>query len=517
MQGKGKAKKFPGTAVFVAAVMTFAAWTYFYEFKGAQRRADEKEKTLALLNGKNEDLIAIHFKDAAKSAPFNEVRAKRESSGHEWRIEAPFSDSGDKMAFEMLISGLSTQKIKEVVVDAPDISWKTFGLDQPLAEGTFTYRTSGVERTRKIVIGSQPAFDGSVYARIGEENRVVLLDSAVEALFKREARDLRDKRIFPIEKIPQFQSLVLTQNGQTEIFEKKNGKWELAASHPQAKSSRSASWPLDSTKVEELVSNIASMRGQDVWAEDKADKVILKGRKLDRPAIVAKLTSLPEPENKPQVFEINVAALDKQESLAAATGSIRPVVFSVNRSQIESISKSADDLRDLEFPFRWEASEVKALEFDRPPRREPLPGFKREGDKWAVDSKLAKRGEKDFSSREVSQDSMEKFLSELARIRALRVWLGKATVPAFGKKPDEQGFRVRMKDEAGRTSLELLFVEGGNQAVGQFLATSSKVPGRVFVVEKSFVESVPMELLKPLNAATATPTSNLIPAKKGSP
>lgn len=502
-----KAKNFPTTAVFVAAVMAFAAWTYFYEFKGAQKRAEEKEKSLALFDGPSEDLMGIYLKDSQKAAPLNEVRAKRASLSQDWKIEAPFTDLGDKMAFEMLLSGLQTQKIKEVVVEAPDISWKTFGLDQPKAEGQFTFKAAGGERVRRIVIGSEPAFDGSVYARIGDENRVVLLDSTVEALLKREARDLRDKRIFPVAKFPEFQSLTLTRSGKTDKFEKKGGRWELVGSNSNV------NWPLDSAKVEELVNSISTMRGQDIWAEDKSDKLVARGRKLDRPAIVASLSTAAEAGKTPESFELKIAELGKEESLAAAVGSLRSVVFSVNRSQVESLSKGADEFRDLGYPFKFEAAEIGAIEIERPASRDPVPGLKREGDKWVIDAKLAKRGEVDFSGREVSQDSVAKFFSELGRIRALRVAQQEKSLPRFGKKPDEQGFRAKLAANDGRLEVELVFVEGGDRAVGQFFATSSKVPGRVFVVEKSFVEAVPMELLKPVNSASASkPTPEVLPS-----
>lgn len=501
------AQKFPTTAVFVAAVMAFAAWTYFYEFKGAQKRAEEKEKSLALLDGPNEELIGIQLKDTEKTAPFNEVRAKRASPSEDWKIEAPFTDLGDKMAFEMLLSGLQTQKIKEVVVEAPDIAWKTFGLDQPQAEGQFTFKGASGERVRRILIGSEPAFDGSVYARIGDENRVVLLDSTVEAMFKREARDLRDKRIFPVAKFPEFQSLTLTRAGKTEKFEKKSGKWELIGTPSKV------NWPLDSAKVDELVNSISTMRGQDIWAEDKTDKIVTRGRKLEQPAIVASLATAAEAGKTPETFELKIAQMGKDESLTAAVGSLRPVVFSVNRSQVDSLSKSTDEFRDLGYPFKFEAAEIGAIEIERPARRDPVPGLKRDGDKWLVDAKLAKRGEVDFTGREVSQDSVAKFISELGRIRALRIAPQETSIPGFGKKPDEQGFRAKLKASDGRLWVELVFVEGGDRAVGQFFATSSKVPGRVFVVEKSFVEAVPMELLKPVNSAsTSKPTAEAIPS-----
>lgn len=508
MERKNGAKKFPTTALFIAAVMAFAAWTYFSEFKGAEKRATEKEKSMALLSGASDELVRFHLKDVTKPAPFNEVRATRSSATEEWKIEAPFTDLGDKMAFDVLLSGLQTQKIKEVVVEAPDIAWKTFGLDKPQAEGEFTYKTSSGENTRKIIIGSEPAFDGSVYARIGDENRVVLLESMVEALFKREARDLRDKRVFPVSKFPEFQSLVLTRSGTTETFEKKNGKWEIAGKAAQVK------WPLDSAKVDALVTAISSMRGQDIWAEDKADKLVVRGRKLDRPAVIAKLTSVAAEGKAPDVYELRIAPLAKEESVTAATGSARSVVFSVNRSQVDEVSKPLSELRDMGFPFKFEAAEIASIEIERPLRRDPLPGFKLDGGKWVVDPTLSKRGEKDFSKREVSQESVEKFISELSRIRALRIADARTIVPAFGKKPDELGFRAKLKARDGRIWTDLLFVEGGDKVAGQMLATSSVTPGHVFVVEKSFVEAVPMELLKPENSASISePAAD----KKGTP
>lgn len=496
-----KKRAFPTTGIFIALVMAFAAWTYFSEYKGLEKKTAEKEKTSAVLPFTNSKVTSFLLKDFDKEAPFNETFVRKD--GEQWKLEKPLTDLADPMAVDSFLTSLATQKIKEIVVEAPDIAWATFGLDKPQLEALFNVNEDGKATTRKISIGATPAFDGSVYGRIGDENRVVLFESTVEAILMKESRDFRDKRFFPLEKHPEFSKADFKVNGRRLSFEKKDGSWMIAGSPASA---AAGEWPVDSKKVQTWVETVSGLRAYDIWAEDKSDPIVIRGRRLNQPAFEATLKS-----DKGEVYTAAVAPLGKEEAVAAATGSARPLVFSLNKNVIESLLKSLDDVRDLKFPFQLangaKIAEIARIEIERPKTRDSLPAFVRDGKAW----KIADDAAKEFQVRKMKPDSVDGFLKAITELSAVKVVAGNKPSPKLGSKKDEQGFRAKFKTADGQTVLELLVAEGtsGITAGGNFLVASSKTPGAVIEVEKSLVDAIPLELLEPANPSAA--------ATKGTP
>lgn len=477
-----KKQAFSATGIFVALVLSFAAWTYFSEYKGLEKETAEKEKSAALLPFSNSKVVSFSLKDFDKTAPFDETFLRKD--GEQWKLEKPMTDLGDPAAVESFLGSLSTQKIKEVVVEAPDIAWSTFGLDRPQIEAQFVALDGGTEVKRKITIGSVPAFDGSVYGRLDGEQRVLLFESAVEAILLKEARAFRDKRFFPGEKHPEFAKAEIKVRGQKIEFEKTKDVWALARGRDE--------WPLDSKKVQEWIESISGLRANDIWAEDNTDPIVIRGRKLNAPAFEARLTG-----SKAEVYEVKIAALAKEESVAAATGSQRPLVFSLNRNVIESLLKSIDDVRDLKFPFSFgstdkevKLNDVVRIEIERPKGQPRLPAFLRDGKTWKLDEASGK----EFVGRKIKQDSLDQFIVSTTGLSARKV-VGKSALK-FGAKKDEKGFGVKFKTADGKSALELMFVEGDNPAV--LHASSSKAKGYVFEFDRSILESIPLELLEPV-------------------
>lgn len=503
-----KKRAFSTTGIFVALVMAFAAWTYFSEYKGLERKTAEKEKSAAVLPFSNSKVTSFLLKDFDREAPFNETLVRKD--GELWKLEKPITDLADPMAVENFLSGLATQKIKETVVEAPDIAWATFGLDKPQLEAHFTLSEDGKETSRKILIGATPAFDGSVYGRIGDENRVVLFESSVEAMLMKESRDFRDKRFFPASKHPDFSKAEFKVNGRSLSFEKKDGSWEVTGG--LASGGARGSWPVDSKKVQTWVESVSGLRAYDIWAEDQNDPLVIRGRRLNQPVFEATLKS-----DKGEIYSAKVASLGKDEAVAAATGSVRPLVFSLNKNAVESLLKSIDDVRDLKFPFTLDGgakiADVARIEIERPKARESLPPFVRDGKAW----KIAAEAAKDFQSRKIKSDSIDGFLNALSELTATKVVANMKSTPKLGSKKDEQGFIAKLKTADGKTAIELLIAEGA--ASGNFLAVSSKTPGAVLEVEKSLVDAIPLELLEPAMPASATSTTSAtsINASKGTP
>lgn len=483
-QHKNPKKKFPLSVVFMVLVAAFAAWVYFAEFKGGEEREKAKSDASALVPFSNSNIVSVTLKTQDGPANSREIVLKKE--GDVWKVEKPFADLGDGPAIENFLSALSTEKSKETVVEAPDIAWKTFGLDQAAAEITLIAKTDAGEKKRVIQLGSTPAFDGSLYGRVDGENRVLLLNSAIQPTLQKDAREFRDKRFFTSAKHPEFNAIEIVRTGHPKTtMTLKDGKWTLAG--------RADAWPLDQGVVTSYVQTVSGLRGNDVWAESKTDPKVIQDRKLAQPQTIVTLKG-----EKGVAYEVRIAQPMKDQTVAAGVGSEKPLVFSVYKAQIDLLNKSEDDFRDLKFPFQFSLEDVRGLELERPKGEPALPVFLRKDGKWVVDPIDAKH-----RSREARAITIDALLTGLRELQATKI-VPKAPTP---KISTPGSLRIGLFGDKNKKLAELVFSPIGEKVnVSSFVA-----PGRVFEIEKSRFESLPLELLEPEQAPAATP------APKGTP
>ncbi len=474
--------KFPWTYVAVVIVAIFVAWVYFGEYKGGEEREKTKAEAAALLPFSNANVTEISIR-----ALTIETLAKK--SGDTWKFEKPFSDLGDPATIETFLSTVSNEKIAETVVEANDIAWKTYGLDTPVVEATITAKPSeGATgpRKRTVLIGSVPAFDGSVYGRIDGENRVVLLSSTARAVFQKDPRDLRDKHFFPSKESPKFKVVEISRPGFPKL-----GLVKSADVWIQREAGKDP-WPLDQGAVKSFVNSVAGLRGNDVWAEEKTDPKVLKMRKLDRPGLNVSLLS-----EKDEKYDVKIAPLEKPESVAAGISSARPLVFSVYKAQIELLSKSIDDFRDLGYPFRFKIADVQAIELERPAGSVSLPILIKKDGKWIVDPVDTR-----FAGREAKSELVDRLMTEVNALSATKMLPGLVPAPKLGPKGS---LRIAFFGDKSKKLAEYIFNLSGETV----RVTSSITPARVFEMEKALLDALTLDVV------TAPPASSQQIEKSG--
>ncbi len=469
--------KFPWTYIFVGIVGVFVAWVYLAEYKGGEERQKVKAEASALLPFSNSNVteISIRTNPTGEMAgvPASETVAKK--SDGVWKFEKPFSDLGDPATIETFLSTISNEKVTETVVEAADIAWKMYGLDRPTIDATITSKVgagaAGLLK-RSILIGSVPAFDGSVYARLDGENRVVLLSSTARAVFQKDPRDLRDKHFFPSKESPKFTSIEISRPGFSKLTLIKSADvW-------MQKETGKDSWPLDQGVAKAYADSVAGLRGNDVWAEDKTDPKVLRMRKLDRPGLNVSLFS-----EKSEKYDVKIAPLSKAESVAAGFGSARPLVFSVYKAQIELLSKTIDDFRDLAYPFKFKISDVQAIELERPAGSVSLPILAKKEGKWITDP-LDTR----FAGREAKSELVDRLMSEINAFSAAKMLPGLVPVPKLGPKGS---LRMSFFGEKSKKLAEFIFNLSGETV----RVTSSVAPARVFEIEKSLLDALTLDVV----------------------
>ena len=84
----------------------------------------------------------------------------------------------------------------------------------------------GKSDPERLIIGKNPQGKQEFYAKLGNHPNIVLVSNDVKDILQKKIIDLRDKHLFSFD--PEaLERLEISQNQQTWLFEKKEGKWQL--------------------------------------------------------------------------------------------------------------------------------------------------------------------------------------------------------------------------------------------------------------------------------------------------
>lgn len=494
-------KKFPSQVAFLVFVAAFAGWAYVSQYKGKKEQREAREKSQAIVPFSVETIQEVQLRP--KSAPEAGPRPKIElyKDGAIWRLRSPVSDLADETSVAGFLSTISMEKTKETVVEAQDIDWSIYGLKsdlKPDEAADIVIRTKDAQRT--IQLGTVKAYDGSLYARVDGANRVDLVSAALEGNLLKTDREFRDKRLFDIKDIATEASTVkeieVVNSGQKFRLVKRDGVW-VDANSAKASGDSFGDWPLDQKKVTDLIETSLGLRGSDIWGEDKSEKRILVSRKLDRPAISVKLVG------EKQTRDFKVAPLEKDQSLTAAIGSERTLIFAIYKAQYEDLSKPLDHYLDRKKPFQFKLADVQSLQFFAGKNGPPLP----------LEVKKEKNGEKtswvlgpvaaDTSKFEFKPEQIDVSLGKVLELTADSI-LPKGTEGPLASAAGSIRLRVMGAGAGDKPKLmaELTFLE---KADGKVRVSSSLAAGRVVEIKKDSFEELGFKkiLLPRLGAGSA--------------
>lgn len=466
-----KKSNFPVTPVFMLAVAAFAFWTYWTQVKGGAERAEKAEQDAAVLPFSNQDITGIEIKIMALGSVVRHFAATR--SGDEWSVTKPYKDPGDAMKIGALLSSLSAEKSKSVVVEGDTVDWKSFGLDTPAIEATISAKTASGEKKRELVVGMQKAFDGSVYARFDGTNKVLLMNSMLEAILNKDPREFRDKHFFIGKTTPDFDRIEAAVAGRRFALVREKGTWVAVGDK--------SGWAIDPDAVKAYIDTLTGLQGNDVWGEDKTDKSALEVRKLTHPGINVTLSSS---ESK-AIYNVQIAALSKTESVAGGMSSQRPLIFSVFKPQIEALTKGLDDFRELRRPFDLKVADVQKIKVSRRLGTSEVSNqavAKKDG-QWTADA--AKPGQS------VTSTQVDSLLTKLGSMKAMKLMPEGTGAP---KREASGAVGVEFLGAKDDLLLRLTIAPTG-AADGTALVVSSKVANRVFQISKEQLADLPFELV----------------------
>ena len=248
--------------VLLVVCAGLAAYLYFVESKRDPSDADKKAKVFTVEPDKIDEMTI-------KSESGERTTLKK--TGTEWQIVAPVAAQPDGAAVSGLTSNLSTLEIQRVIDENPQ-DLAEYGLAQPRVEVTF--KAGGKEH--RLQIGRKTPAATDLYAKLGDEKRVFLIPSFVDATFNKTTFDLRDKTVLKVDR-DKIDTLSITSPKRVLHFTKADGEWQMTLP-VKARA--------DFTTVDGLVSRLATLQMKSIVAPeaDRARRIRPRQTRDDHPA-----------------------------------------------------------------------------------------------------------------------------------------------------------------------------------------------------------------------------------------
>jgi Domain of unknown function (DUF4340) len=356
------------------------AYVYFVESKRDPADADKKDKAFTVEADKIEEI-------AVKSATGEQTTLRK--SGTEWQIAQPVAAQPDGAEVSGLTTNLSTLEVQSVVDENPgDLA--EYGLAPPRIEVTF--KAGGQEHRLQVGRKTPPGTD--LYAKRGDEKRVFLIPSYLEATFNKSTFDLRDKTVLKLDR-DKIDTLAVTSAKGTLQFTKADGEWQMTA-------------PLkaraDFTTVDSIVSRLHTLQMKSLVAPEAAS---LTGYGLDKPTTTIRLGS-----GSSQA--VLLVGKEAGEGTVYAKDQSRPAVITIDSSLVTDATKDTGEYRqkDLFDARAFNATRVEVV------RGQQTVAFEKSKTKDKDGKEEEKWRQVAPAARDVDQSKVDNLVSAITGARA---------------------------------------------------------------------------------------------------
>ena len=216
------------------------------------------------------DVRKITLKNESGTMTFQ----KDEKGG--WRITEPLEAQADDMEIDSLAASFAGLRI-ERVVEAEPKDLKTYEI--PKSEVTLWAK--GKDLPVKVLIGMENPIDNTLFAKLEDEKRVVLLPSSLKTSLDKKLFDFRGKDVFKFE-TADVRAIKVRAGDVAWAASKKDDAWELTAP---------ISALVNGNKLDSLLYALSGLKAKEFISEKKSEEDIRKNG-LDKPEYEVNLPCL---------------------------------------------------------------------------------------------------------------------------------------------------------------------------------------------------------------------------------
>ena len=444
------------TLVMLVVFLGLAAYVYFIEME--RRPASETPPNEQLFELGVEDIQALTVKTGSDETVLHRT------ADDEWELTSPIEGAADAAAVSSITSEVSTLEIRRVVQEGP-VDLEPFGLSSPVVEVSFTIADD--ETDHRLLIGETSPTGTDRYAKVADEDRVILVAASTESALNKSTFDLRDKTILNVE-TADVDRLEIDRAGSVLQFSKSDNDWRLVQP-----------WDVraDFSTVEGLVGRIARGQMQSVVTEDiNAEEEIAATEddddSRDYGLAAAALTATLGAGSAAATLVVGSQS-PRGEHYAQDTS--RSIVFTIERSLVTDVERDALEYRRKDL-FSFRSFNATRLEIERP---ETTVVFEKTADTGEETETAWTQTQPEAGA--IERSDMDDLLSKISNLRA-DSFVDSRTEVAISDADIIATVRVTFGDE--ETEESVVFWRNGDDTY----AVSGDEPG-AGVVESGSVDS----------------------------
>lgn len=348
-------KNYGSTAVMAAIVAAVAGFAFF-EYKKGEGDEAKKAQEDRLFPESDANFTTIKL-GSDKDTMLELVKDKGA-----WNLKVPVQDSADDTASDGLVGELASQKAKTLETEGGPPKWTEYGLEPDQARHLDLITSSG--KTYALLVSLKPAFDGSSFLRFND--KLMLGSTAWVRIIGKNATDLRNKRFLPTPL--NIAGIKIESPGKKPvILKKEKDQWQFGGG---------VAFPLDSSRVENLINDVKALRALDFVSETQNAKALADAG-LTHPLFKMVLDlETKDPARVELTFGERKGSTD-----VFVTVSNRPQIFKVAKMGVEKLNKTAEDFRDRKQPFQFDLEQVKNVNVETSVAKVQI---KKDGTSWAL-------------------------------------------------------------------------------------------------------------------------------------
>jgi uncharacterized protein DUF4340 len=219
-------------------------------------------------------LTADNIEELQFKSPDGET-ARVQRVGDTWQLVEPVKAAADNGVVGTVTSNLSTLEVQRVVEENPS-DLAQYGLSGPRVDVAFRLR--GQKEFQRLLVGDKTSTGGDLYAKRGDEKRVILISSYLDSIFTKTPFDLRDKGILKFER-DKAEGVEIAKGTSSTQFARNGSDWRIV---------KPVTARADYAAAEGVLTRLSSTNMLKVISESGDD---LRMYGLDRPSVTASVTA----------------------------------------------------------------------------------------------------------------------------------------------------------------------------------------------------------------------------------
>ena len=330
------------TLVMLVVFLGLGAYVYFVEME--RPPASETPPNEQLFGLTADDIETLTVRTGSDETSL------RRTADDAWELMSPIEAAADDTTVSSIASAVSTLEIRRVVEEEP-VDLEPFGLSSPVVDVSFTVADD--ETAHRLLIGETSPTGVDRYAKLADEDRVILVSAYLESTFNKSTFDLRDKTILDFQ-TASIDQLEIDLADSILEFSKSDNEWRLTQP-----------WDVraDFGTVEGLVGRMSngrmlSVATEDIDGEMAATEDDSDPYGLNEPAVTATLRA-------GSAGATLVVGSEAPRGERYAQDASRSIVFTIEGSLVADLERDALEYRRKDL-FSFRSFNAIRLEIEQP-------------------------------------------------------------------------------------------------------------------------------------------------------